>query len=245
MKNQVIQTELIGQNVSIAEFVVIRPGVNIGNNVIIHPNVVIESGVNIDDGVEVFPGTYIGKKPKGAGATSRPISFQPWVRIGSDCAVGPNAVIYYEVDIGKNTLIGDGASIREQVKIGQHCIISRYVTINYASVIGNHTKIMDLTHITGKCHIGHNVFIGVLVTTVNDNKVVARKYLEEDVAGPRILDGATIGSGATILPGLTIGEGAVVGAQALATKDVAPYKLALGIPARVVKDLPRPEGTCV
>lgn len=237
MKNQVIQTEDIGQDVSIDEFVVIRPEVKIGNGVIIHPHVVIESGVIIEDGVEIFPGTYIGKKPKGAGATSRPITFEPWVRIGKDCAVGPNAVVYYEVEIGNNTLIGDGASIREQVTIGHHCLIGRYVAINYAAIIGNYTKIMDLSHITGKCQIGDNVFIGIQVSTANDNELISREYMDEKVVGPTILNHSTIGTGATILPGITISEYAVVGAQALATKDVASYKVVVGIPARVVKDL--------
>ncbi len=236
-KLAVVETTSIGMESSIAEFVVIRSGVTIGDNVTIHPHVVIESGVTIEDGVEIFPGTYIGKSPKGAGATSRPISFKPWVRIGRDCAIGPNAVIYYEVEIGNNTLIGDGASIRDQVTIGHHCIISRYVTINYASQIGNNTKIMDLTHITGKCHIGDNVFIGMLVSTANDNNLVAREYVEEEIIGPKVQDGATIGSGTTVLPGISIGEGALVGAQTLVSRDVAPYKLAMGNPARIIKDL--------
>ena len=50
-----IQTEDIGQDVSIDEFVVIRPEVKIGNGVIIHPHVVIESRVIIEDDVEIFP----------------------------------------------------------------------------------------------------------------------------------------------------------------------------------------------
>jgi acetyltransferase-like isoleucine patch superfamily enzyme len=50
-----------------------------------------------------------------------------------------------------------------------------------------------------------------------------------------IKDGAHIGIGAIIMPGVTIGEGAVIGAGAVVTKDVPPYSLALGVPARVVK----------
>src|SRR5689334_15713276 len=130
-KLAVVETNQIGRNVKIGEFCVIRDGVILGNDVTIHPNVIIESGVTIGDGVEIFPGTYIGKIPKGAGATARPIEFIPQITIGDNCAIGPNAVIYYDVTIGDSTLLGDGASLREQVRIGHHCLISRYVTVNY------------------------------------------------------------------------------------------------------------------
>ena len=50
-----------------------------------------------------------------------------------------------------------------------------------------------------------------------------------------IKDGAHIGIGAIIMPGVTIGEGAVIGAGAVVTKDVPPYSVAAGVPAKVIK----------
>jgi acetyltransferase-like isoleucine patch superfamily enzyme len=226
-----------GINTKIHETTIIHKNVTIGNNVIIHPFVVIEEGVTIGDRTEIFPGTHIGKKPKGAGATARDITFEAKVNIGSECAIGPNAIIYYDVEIGNNTLIGDGASIREQSSVGNHCILSRYVTLNYNASIGNHTKIMDQTHITGNCNIGNNVFISVLVSTVNDNIVVEGKYDENRIFGPTIEDNASIGAGAILLPAVRIGEGSFVGSGALVTKDVPPHVLVLGIPAKIIKKI--------
>ncbi|MFZ5884576.1 MAG: DapH/DapD/GlmU-related protein [Chloroflexota bacterium] len=233
----VLETEDIGSNVEIAEFSIIRAGARIGNNVCIHPHVVINPGVVIGDGTEIFPGAYIGKPPKGAGATARPISYIPKVEIGEECSIGPNAVIFYDVIIGHHTLLGDGASLREQVRVGHHCLISRYVTINYNTTIGDHTRIMDMTHITGNCRIGSNVFISVLVSSTNDNVVVSRRYDEEQILGPQVDDDATIGAGACLLPGVRVGRGAFVGANAVVTKDVQPYDLVMGVPARVVRNL--------
>lgn len=236
-KLAVVETDQIGENVRIGEFCVIREGATLGNNVTIHPHVTIESGVTIGDNVEIFPGTYIGKEPKGVGATARKIDFTPKITIGDDCAIGPNAVIYYDVSVGNNTLLGDGSSLREKVTIGHHCLISRYVTINYNTKIGNHTRIMDLTHITGNCQIGDNVFISVLVSTTNDNVVKDRTYEEEKIVGPRIQNNATVGAGASLLPGVTVGEGAFVGSNAVVSKDVQPHVVVVGIPARVVREL--------
>jgi acetyltransferase-like isoleucine patch superfamily enzyme len=56
-----------------------------------------------------------------------------------------------------------------------------------------------------------------------------------------INDGAHIGIGAIIMPGVTIGEGAVIGAGAVVTKNIPPYSLAIGVPAKVVKDFSKKE----
>ncbi|GAB2771862.1 hypothetical protein GCM10027275_13330 [Rhabdobacter roseus] len=50
-----------------------------------------------------------------------------------------------------------------------------------------------------------------------------------------IKDGAHIGIGAILMPGVTIGEGAIVGAGSVVTKDIPPYSIAVGAPARVIK----------
>ena len=233
----VVETTDVGARVTIHEYAVIRGGVAIGDDAVIHPHVVIESGVRIGEGVEIFPGSYLGKRPHGAGATSRPYQFRPVVVVGRGCAIGPNAVVYYDVEIGANTLVGDGASVREQVRIGSRCLISRCVTVNYNTVIGDRTKIMDSTHITGNCEIGEDVFIGMLVSTANDKDPVSREFREETTRGPRIGNGVTIGTGATVLPALVIGEGAVVGAGSVVTRDVAPHDVVVGVPARRVRNL--------
>lgn len=236
-KTAIIETDKIGNNVSIGHYSVIYAGVILGNNVIIHPHVVIEAGVIIGDNVEIFPGAYLGKRPKGTGAVSRKIDYEEKTIIGDNCVIGPNTVIYYDVCIGKNTLICENTSIREKVTIGNFCIISRNVTINYNTNIGNNTKIMDLTHITGNCEIGNDVFISVLVSTTNDRAIGKLDYDEDRVRGPKISDGVAIGAGANILPGVSIGEQSVVVAASVVSKDVPASKMVAGNPARVIRDI--------
>ncbi|MBI5964700.1 MAG: transferase [Chloroflexi bacterium] len=232
-----VETNKIGKNVQMGEFCVISDGVTLGDNVTSHPNVIIESWVAIGDSVEIFPGTYIGKTPKGTGATSCPIEFIPQVTIGNNCVIDPNTVIDYDVVIGDDNLLGDGASLRGKARIGHHCLISRYVSVNYNTRTGNHTRVMDLPRITGDCEIGDNVFVGILVAATNDNSVFNGEYKNEKFTVPQIQNGAIIGSGASLLLGVTIKEGALVGSNAVVSRDVQPYDVVMGIPSKVTRNL--------
>lgn len=223
---------ILGSNVRIAEYAVVGDGAILGDDVVLHPHAVIAPGVILESNVEVFPGAFIGKEPKGAGATARVPAFDRRVRIAKNCSVGPNAVIYYDVDIGESTLLGDGASIREQCRIGSKCIISRYVTLNYNVRVGDRTKVMDLTHLTGNCTVGNDVFVSIHVSTVNDNAIGAHGYSPDTIIGPTLEDGCMIGANAVLLPRVRIGAGAVVAAGAVVTKDVSPGDKVFGMPAR-------------
>jgi UDP-3-O-[3-hydroxymyristoyl] glucosamine N-acyltransferase len=228
----VVETESIGDNVRIDEFVVVRDGVTIGHGVRIHPHVVIESGVTIGPRVEIFPGTYIGKEPRGAGNLAREPRFDRRVSIGADCRIGPSATIYLDVEIGDHVLIGDGASIREQCRIGPRCVIGRHVTVNYDVEIGSGTKIMDHTWLAGTMRVGADVFISGGVLTANDDAMGRSGFEAAKIRGPDIEDEAVIGAGAVLLPRVVVGRGATVGAGALVTRDVRAGALVMGAPAR-------------
>jgi UDP-3-O-[3-hydroxymyristoyl] glucosamine N-acyltransferase len=233
-KMAVVETEEVGPNVTIAEFAVVRKGAKLGKDVVIHPFVVIESGVTIGDGVEIFPGAYIGKEPKGAGALARKLVFDRHVAIGANCCIGPNAVIYCDVEIGESTLIGDGALIREQTRVGSRSVIGVYAGVGYACRIGSQTKIMGYTGVAGKSTVGDNVFISAGVSMTNDNQLGRKGWREDENLGATIEDGAMIGAGAILLPGVVIGKGAIVGSGAMINTNVKPDALMLAMPARAV-----------
>jgi acetyltransferase-like isoleucine patch superfamily enzyme len=204
----------------------------LGAGCVVHAGAVIGDDVVLGEEVEVFPSAAVGRHPSGAGATARPSSTAQTLTIGAGCSIGAHATIYYGVEIGAATLIGDGASIREGARIGQRCIISRCVTLNYDVLVGDDVKIMDSTHITGGMVIGDGAFISVLVGTTNDNLPTAPLGDGERFAAPEIRARAVIGAGVTLLPGVVIGEDAVVGAAALVSRDVPPGVTVMGVPAR-------------
>lgn len=235
----VVDSDEIGSGVTIGEFAVVRDGARLGDGAIVHPHVIIEDGVFVGPGTEIFPGAFLGKEPKGAGAVARQPQFSRKLTVGGGSSVGPNVVLFYDVEIGEGTLLGDGASIREGCRLGQGCLISRYVTINYETTIGDRTKIMDLTHVTGNCRIGSDVFISLTVGMTNDNRPLGSEgYVEERIRGAIIEDWALIGAGATLLPGVTIGEGALVAAGSVVTKDVAAHTMVAGVPAAYKRHVP-------
>jgi acetyltransferase-like isoleucine patch superfamily enzyme len=216
---------------------VVGPEVTLGRGVVLHPHAVVLGATHLGDRTEVFPGAVIGKPPADHPTLGRPIT-RGSVRIGPGCSIGAHAVIYEAVELGAETLVGDLASIREGTRIGRRCVVGRLVTVHTAATVGDGTRVLDHTHLASDSVVGTNCFVGVHVTTASDNALGRLPYDAARVRGPRIDDGAAIGSGATLLPGVHIGAGATVAAGAVVTGDVAPHVEVFGNPAR-----PKPVGT--
>ncbi|MFH1312883.1 MAG: acyltransferase [Candidatus Eisenbacteria bacterium] len=153
--------------------------------------------------------------------------------------------------IGDNVVIERGALILkpERVKIGSNVYIGHYAILRgYDAnhlVIGNDTWIGQFCYINsaGGVEIGSRVGIGPYV------KMMSSEHAEEgrdvpvllcdlEFARVRIEDDCDIGIGAVILPGVTVGKGAIVGAGAVVTRDVEPYSIVAGVPARKIGERP-------
>jgi acetyltransferase-like isoleucine patch superfamily enzyme len=90
--------------------------------------------------------------------------------------------------------------------------------------------------------IGNYAFIGPKVTTANDRRIrYFRPEITDPDQGPIIEDGAVIGAGAALLPRVRIGKGAFVAMGAVVTKNVPPFTLVMGVPAKVIRHVNRDE----
>lgn len=152
-------------------------------------------------------------------------------KINNDVILGKDVVIQdfvnlYGCSIGDNTRIGTFVEIQKGAKIGKNCKIQSH------SFICEGVKIED------------GVFVGHNVTFINDNyprATTAEGRLENDeewrarFKPTLVKKNSAIGSSATILGGITIGEGAIVGAGSVVTKDVEPYTIVAGVPARALR----------
>lgn len=227
---------IIGQNVNIAPDAVLGDGVIIGNNVTIYPQVHIGAGCRILDNA------VIGRLTHRTAAVHRatPDEYQP-LHIGAGSVIGCNAVLYTGLRLGERVLLADGASIREGCIVADEVLLGRYVTLNYNAQVGARTRIMDYSHITGNAVVGEDCFISIHVGTMNDNAVYLRRFDlhdgDEDVQGPHIGHYAVLGAGVMVNPGLRVGDGAMLGTGAVVTRDVPPWSLAMGVPARVLRPI--------
>ena len=153
--------------------------------------------------------------------------------------------------------------ISEDVKLGENVKLSKFINL-YGCAIGDNTKIGAFVEVQKNASIGRNckisshtficegvsiedeVFVGHGVTFINDRYPRATNgtgqlQTEADwtCENTRVKKGASIGSGATLLCGVIVGEYAVVGAGSVVTKDVPPYAVVAGNPARFIRTLPR------
>jgi acetyltransferase-like isoleucine patch superfamily enzyme len=94
--------------------------------------------------------------------------------------------------------------------------------------------------------IEDEVFVGHNVTFINDvyprstkSNGSLKTEVDWTVIPTKVKARASIGSGATILCGVTIGAGAIIGAGAVVTKDIPPFEIWAGNPARFLKKMPR------
>lgn len=155
--------------------------------------------------------------------------------IGENAVIRSGSIIYCNVVIGDNLRTGHNILVRENTKIGNNVLIGTNVVIDGNTAIGNNVSIQSNAYIPLNVVIEDKVFIGPCAVLTND-KYPIRK--ESDLTGPILHRGASIGANSTILPNIEIGEGAIVAAGSVVTKDVPPWKLASGVPAKI-RDIPK------
>jgi acetyltransferase-like isoleucine patch superfamily enzyme len=157
-----------------------------------------------------------------------------------------------KIEIGSESFIARGASIiirtpSSRVLIGERVKLDKGVIIgpagdNCCIEIDKHTFIGPYTCIGGP----GNVKIGKYCLIAAHSGIVANNHIFSDPTemirlqgltrqGVVIGDNCWLGYGVKVLDGVTIGEGSVIGAGSVVTKDIPPYSIAVGVPAKVVR----------
>ncbi|GAA1488920.1 sugar O-acetyltransferase [Brachybacterium sacelli] len=128
--------------------------------------------------------------------------------------------------------LGAGTVVRPPLALdyGSNLVLGERTYVNY------HLTAADVATITigDDCQIGPNV---QLLTPIHPTEPGPRRDQWERAAPITIGDNVWLGGGATVLPGVTIGENSVIGAASVVTKDVPANVVAVGTPARVIRQL--------
>ena len=142
--------------------------------------------------------------------------------IDEPCSIGVGSKVWHFSHIMKDAVLGNDCNL------GQNVVISPRVTL------GNNVKVQNNVSIYTGVICEDDVFLGpsmVFTNIVNPRSAVVRK---DKYVKTLVQKGASIGANATVVCGNTIGSFAMVGAGAVITKDVSPYALVVGNPARQI-----------
>ncbi len=150
-----------------------------------------------------------------------------------DIYIDKTASVSKDAKIGEGTKIWINSQIRENTEIGKNCIISKDTYIDFDVKIGDNCKIQNGVSVYHGVVIEDDVFVGPNAVFTND--MFPRAFSDDwQVTQTFIKKGASLGANCTIICGSTVGEYAMVGAGSVVTKDVAPYTLVVGNPAKPI-----------
>ncbi|HAR20174.1 MAG TPA: N-acetyltransferase [Cytophagales bacterium] len=144
----------------------------------------------------------------------------------------PTTIIDANCEIGKGTKIWHFCHIMPNCKIGENCNIGQNCVISPNVLLGKNVKIQNNVSLYTGLECEDDVFLGpsvVFTNILNPRSAIVRR---DNYLKTQIRKGASLGANSTILCGIEIGEYALIGAGAVVTKDVKPYALVIGNPAR-------------
>jgi len=138
--------------------------------------------------------------------------------------------------IGEGTKIWHFSHISSGAEIGSNCSLGQNVYVARNVKIGNNVKIQNNVSVYEGVTLEDYVFCGpsMVFTNVKTPRCAYPRNTSADYQKTLVKKNASIGANATIVCGVTIGEWAFVAAGAVVTKDVPPYALVAGVPAKII-----------
>ena len=151
-----------------------------------------------------------------------------------DYTVHPTAIIDEGAQIGEGSRVWHWVHICGGAKIGRDCSFGQNVFVGNRVLIGNNCKIQNNVSVYDNVTLEDDVFCGpsmVFTNVYNPRSAVSRK---DEYRNTLVKQGATLGANCTVICGTTIGEYAFVAAGAVVNRDVKPYGLMAGVPAKQI-----------
>ena len=148
--------------------------------------------------------------------------------------VHPTAIVDEGAQIGEGSRVWHWVHVCGGARIGKGVSLGQNVFVGNQVVIGDRCKIQNNVSVYDNVTLEEGVFCGpsmVFTNVYNPRSLIERK---NEYRNTLVKRGATLGANCTIVCGITIGEFAFIGAGAVVNKDVKPYALMVGVPARQV-----------
>ena len=144
------------------------------------------------------------------------------------------AVVDEGAEIGEGTRIWHFSHISPKARIGRNCSLGQNVFVANNVVVGDNVKIQNNVSLYEGVILEDYTFCGpsMVFTNVRTPRSAFPRNTSADYAVTRVCYGASIGANATIVCGVTLGAWCFIAAGAVVTKDVEPYALMAGVPAR-------------
>ncbi|HWY19123.1 MAG TPA: acyltransferase [Solirubrobacteraceae bacterium] len=215
---------VLGENVLVGE------DVTFGAHVVVHDDVVLGDGCVIEDHA------ILGKRPRLAGrSTARGDVGR--LTLGERVIVCAGAIAFAGASVGDGVILGDQSYLRERSTVGPGSVVGRGSVLDNDVTIGARVRIQTNVYITAYSVVEDDVFVGPCAMSTNDD-TMARHGSEYALRGTTLRRACRIGGAAVLTPGVEVGEEAFVAAGAVVTRDVPARAVAMGVPARVVREVP-------
>jgi acetyltransferase-like isoleucine patch superfamily enzyme len=211
-------------------------GVEVGQDVSFGAYVVVHDGTVLGDGCVIADHAVLGRRPQLAPHSSAHGEVGGLL-VGDGAAIGAGAVVFAGASVAAGAIIGDQSFVRERSSIGPRSVIGRGSVVDNDVQVGARVRVQSNVYLTAFTLVEDDVFIGPGVITTNDH-TMSRHGREAPIEGAILRRACRVGGGAVLTPGVEVGEEAFVAAGALVTHDVPERAVVMGVPARIVRDVP-------
>jgi acetyltransferase-like isoleucine patch superfamily enzyme len=231
VRGDVAEDASLGPYCVIGEGAVIGAGARLGSHVIVHPGTVVGARCVVQDAA------VLGKPPALAPHSTASRTDQDPLVLDEGAIVCCSAVVFAGARVAAGAIVGDQAYVRERAVVGAGSVIGRGSAVDNDVEIGERVRVQTDVYLTAYSVVEDDVFLGPGVLTTNDS-TMARHDDDYPVVGPAFRRACRVGGAAVILPRVEIGEEAFVAAGAVVTKDIPARGVAMGVPGRVVREVP-------